>query len=217
MIRWVWYDYRRIWFRCSLGLEAWYVNYLQFVSFQMDEENLYFWMEPKMKTEKLALEEQIGALLRKYGKTISVAESCTGGLISHRITNVPGSSDYYDRGVISYSNQSKMDILHVSPETLRKFGAVSRQTAKEMAQGIKRISRTDLGLAASGIAGPGGGSLEKPVGLVYVCLATDEDVVCNEFRFKGGREEIKFQTSQAALEMIKEYFQAMPEKRKTQG
>lgn len=170
-----------------------------------------------MKTKKLALEKHIGMLLRKHGKTISVAESCTGGLISHRITNVPGSSTYYDRGVISYSNQSKMDILHVSPETLRQFGAVSRQTASEMAQGIRRISRTDLGLAVSGIAGPGGGSPEKPVGLVHICLADDENVVCNKFRFKGEREEIKFQTSQAALEMIKKYFQMMLDKHKTQG
>jgi PncC family amidohydrolase len=158
-----------------------------------------------------ALEKQIGALLRKHGKTISIAESCTGGFISHRITNVPGSSNYYDCSVIAYSNQSKIDILHVSPETLKKFGAVSRQTAIEMAQGIKQISGSDLGLAVTGIAGPGGGTPEKPVGLVYICLASDEDVVCEEFRFKGKREEIKLQASEAALEMIKKYFQAMSE------
>jgi len=161
--------------------------------------------------ENLALEEQIGALLRKYGKTISIAESCTGGLISHRITNVPGSSDYYDCGGIAYSNQSKIDILHVSPETLKKFGAVSRQTAIEMAQGIKQVSGSDLALAVTGIAGPGGGTPKKPVGLVYICLASDESVVCKEFKFKGKREEIKFQASEAALEMIKKYFQAMSE------
>jgi len=158
-----------------------------------------------------ALEEQIGALLRKHGKTISIAESCTGGFISHRITNVPGSSNYYDCSVIAYSNQSKIDILHVSPETLKKFGAVSRQTAIEMAQGIKQVSGSDLGLAVTGIAGPGGGTPEKPVGLVCICLASDESVVCEEFRFKGKREEIKFQASEAALEMIKKYFQAMSE------
>jgi nicotinamide-nucleotide amidase len=168
-----------------------------------------------MKTKRLVIEKEVGVLLKKHGKTISVAESCTGGLISHRITNVPGSSEYYDRGVISYSNQSKMDILHVSAETLLNFGAVSRQTAAEMAQGIKQISKTDFGLAASGIAGPGGGSAEKPVGLVYVCLATDDDVICNEYRFKGNREEIKFQTSQAALEMLKKYLLTKLTKRKT--
>jgi len=161
--------------------------------------------------ESSPLEEQIGALLRKRGKTISMAESCTGGFISHRITNVHGSSDYYGCGVIAYSNQSKIDILHVSPETLKKFGAVSRQTAIEMAQGIKQVSGSDLGLAVTGIAGPGGGTPEKPVGLVYICLASDESVVCEEFRFKGKREEIKFQTSEAALEMVKKYFQAMSE------
>lgn len=155
------------------------------------------------------LEKQIGAFLTKYGKTISVAESCTGGLISHRITNVPGSSNYYDRGVIAYSNQSKTAILRVSPKTLKKFGAVSRQTAIEMAQGIKQISGSDLGLAVTGIAGPGGGTPKKPVGLVYISLASDQDVVCEEFRFKGKREEIKFQASEAALKMIKKHVQAL--------
>jgi PncC family amidohydrolase len=158
-----------------------------------------------------ASEKQIGALLRKHGKTISIAESCTGGFISHRITNVPGSSNYYNCSVIAYSNQSKIDTLHVSPETLTKFGAVSRQTAIEMAQGIKQISGSDLGLAVTGIAGPGGGTPEKPVGLVYICLASDESVVCEEFRFKGKRGEIKFQASEAALEMIKKHVQALSE------
>jgi len=156
-----------------------------------------------------ALEKQIGALLRKHGKSISIAESCTGGFISHRITNVPGSSNYYDCSVIAYSNQSKIDILHVSPETLKKFGAVSRQTAVEMAQGIKQISGSDLGLVVTGIAGPVGGTPEKPVGLVYICLASDESVVCEEFRFKGKREEIKLQASEAALQMIKNHVQAL--------
>ena len=156
-----------------------------------------------------ALEEQIGALLTKHGKTISIAESCTGGLISHRITNVPSSSNYYDCSVIAYSNQSKIDILHVKPETLKKFGAVSRQTAIEMAQGIKQVSGSDLGLAVTGIAGPGGGTPEKPVGLVCICLASDESVVCEEFRFKGKREAIKSQASEAALQMIKKHVQAL--------
>jgi len=156
-----------------------------------------------------ALEEQIGALLRKHEKTISIAESCTGGFISHRITNVPGSSNYYNCSVIAYSNQSKIDTLHVSPETLKKFGAVSHQMAIEMAQGIKQISGSDLGLAVTGIAGPGGGTPEKPVGLVYICLASDESVVCEEFRFKGKRGEIKFQASEAALQMIKNRVQAL--------
>jgi len=159
--------------------------------------------------ESPALEEQIGAILRKHGKTISIAESCTGGFISHRVTNVPGSSNYYNCSVIAYSNQSKIAILRVSPETLKKFGAVSRQTAIEMAQGIKQVSGSDLGLAVTGIAGPGGGTPEKPVGLVYICLASDESVVCEEFRFKGKREEIKFQASEAALQMIKNHVQAL--------
>jgi len=162
-----------------------------------------------MICESSALEEQIGTLLRKHEKTISIAESCTGGLISHRITNVPGSSNYYDCSVIAYSNQFKTDILHVSPETLKKFGAVSRQTATEMAQGIKQVGGSDLGLAVTGIAGPGGSTPEKPVGLVYICLASDESVVCEEFRLNGKRGEIKFQASEAALEMIKKHVQAL--------
>ena len=156
-----------------------------------------------MNSKEPALEHQIGVLLRKIGKTVSVAESCTGGLLSHRITNVPGSSDYYERGVVCYSNQSKTDILHVSPETLKKFGAVSKQTATEMAKGIKQISGTDIGLAVTGIAGPGGGTPEKPVGTVFICLASNEEVSCREFRFKGKREEIKLRTSEAALTMFK--------------
>lgn len=158
-----------------------------------------------MNASNSAPEKVMNELLKKSGKTIAVAESCTGGLISHRITNVPGSSEYYDRGVISYSNQSKMDILHVSSKTLQKFGAVSRQTAEEMAKGIRQISATDLGLATSGIAGPGGGSAEKPVGLVHICLANEKEIICKEFRFKGTREEIKFQTSEAALGMVVDY------------
>ena len=162
-----------------------------------------------MIDENPALEKQIGTLLKKHGKTISIAESCTGGFISHRITNVPGSSNYYNCGVIVYSNQSKITILHVSPETLKKFGAVSRQTTIEMAQGIKQVSGSDLGLAVTGIAGPSDGTPEKPVGLVYICLASDESVGCEKFRFKGKREEIKFQASEAALEMIKKHVQTL--------
>ena len=155
-----------------------------------------------MKTTPLRLEERLGKFLKQCGKTISVAESCTGGLISHRITNVPGSSEYYERGVVSYSNQSKISILLVSSITLNKFGAVSRQTAEEMARGIRQISGTDLGIATTGIAGPGGGSTEKPVGLVYICLSSKEKTICRRFTFEGSREEIKMQTSEAALRIV---------------
>lgn len=157
-----------------------------------------------MNVEEVTLEHQVGALLRRSRITISVAESCTGGLISHRMTNIPGSSDYYERGVVCYSNKSKIDILHVSPETLKKFGAVSSQTATEMARGIKEVSGTDFGLAVTGIAGPSGGTPKKPVGTVFICLVSNKKVTCKEFGFKGNRERIKHQTSEAALGMIKE-------------
>jgi len=158
-----------------------------------------------MKTIPFGLEERLGKLLREHGKTISVAESCTGGLISHRITNIPGSSDYYEGGVVSYSNKSKTDILHVSPITLKKLGAVSYQTAKEMAKGIRQIYGTDLGIATTGIAGPGGGSPKKPVGLVYICLSIQDKTICRRFTFKGSRREIKTKSSEAALRIVIRY------------
>ena len=116
------------------------------------------------------LEETVGNMLVKYGYTISTAESCTGGLIGHRFTNVPGSSTYYLGGVVSYSNDMKMKTLGVQENTLKEFGAVSKQTATEMAQGVRDLFGSDLAIAVTGIAGPGGGTAEKPVGLVYITL-----------------------------------------------
>jgi len=151
------------------------------------------------------LEERLDSLLRQQRKKISVAESCTGGLVSHRITNVAGSSEYFDSGVVSYSDQSKIRTLHVLAMTLRKFGAVSQETAEEMAKGIRKISGTDIGIAITGLAGPGGGSIGKPVGLVYVSLSTENDVITQKFNFKGTRSEIKTQASDAALNMVINY------------
>ena len=133
---------------------------------------------------------------------IAVAESCTGGLISHRITNIPGSSDYFDRGVIVYSNTSKTQLLGVPKLIIDSFGAVSRETAKAMAEGIKKMSGSDLGLAVTGIAGPGGGTPNKPVGLVYMGLASLKPTMEKEFRFTGERYEIKNQASEEALKMV---------------
>lgn len=145
------------------------------------------------------LEEKIGVLLRECGKKISVAESCTGGLVCHWITEVAGSSDYFERGVVSYSNRSKVSLLNVSPHTLERFGAVSPETAEEMARGIRQVSGADLGVSTTGIAGPGGGSKEKPVGLVYVGLSAGDETVCRRFVFRGSRQEIKIGASEAAL------------------
>ena len=159
------------------------------------------------KKEKEVLEDIIGQLLRAKGWRISIAESCTGGLISHRITNIPGSSDYFESGVVSYSNEAKTEILKVPEETINKHGAVSSQTAKAMAEGVRRFRKTEIGVGVTGIAGPTGGTAAKPAGLVYIALSTQSCVECKEFRFTGDREEIKLKTSEAALEMIREYLE----------
>jgi PncC family amidohydrolase len=147
-------------------------------------------------------EIQIGEILTERKLTIATAESCTGGLIGHRITDVPGSSNYFERGMIVYSNDAKMECLNVHKETIEHFGAVSSETAIAMAEGIKNSSRTNIGLAVTGIAGPSGGTPEKPVGLVYIALATDEGTKVQEFRFDGNREDIKMQTAEAALGIV---------------
>ncbi|MCK8826531.1 competence/damage-inducible protein A [Natroniella acetigena] len=150
------------------------------------------------------LEEAVAKLLLEHGLTLATAESCTGGLLGARLTDVSGSSAYFERGVISYSNQAKQELLGVAEETLRQYGAVSSQTAQEMALGIKKRAGTDLGLAITGIAGPTGGTPQKPVGLVYIAVADKEDVTSYKYQFKGGRERVKFLTSQQALKLLLE-------------
>lgn len=157
-----------------------------------------------MKEEDQVLEKMLGDVLRTNNLTISIAESCTGGLISHRITNIPGSSDYYDRGVITYSNKSKMELLEVPKLILESFGAVSEETARAMANGVRRLANSDFGLAVTGIAGPSGGTSTKPVGLVYISCATEKSTIVREFRFNGSRSDIKEQTSEEALKLVME-------------
>jgi nicotinamide-nucleotide amidase len=123
------------------------------------------------------LEQEVARLLLSLKITIAVAESCTGGLICHRLTNISGSSDYLDRGVVTYSNRSKIELLGVSPQVISEHGAVSEACVWAMATGIRRLAGTDLGLAVSGIAGPTGGTFEKPVGTVHMALAWNEDVL----------------------------------------
>ncbi|MCC6545174.1 MAG: CinA family protein [Nitrospirae bacterium] len=149
------------------------------------------------------IEVIIGRLLRKRGWRLSTAESCTGGLIGHRITNVPGSSDYYDGGVITYSNDAKRKLLNVHEETIKTYGAVSRQTAVAMVEGIRKLRGVEVGIGVTGIAGPGGETTAKPVGLVYIALSSPVRVECKEFRFHGDREIIKLQASEAALNMLR--------------
>ena len=151
------------------------------------------------------MEEVVGQQLRDRGLTIALAESCTGGLIAHRLTQVAGSSAYVDRGVVCYSNRAKVELLGVPESLLKKNGAVSAQVAKSMAQGIQRRSKVDVGLSVTGIAGPGGGTAHKPVGLVYVGLATSKEFHTKAFQFHGEREAIKLRASQAALDVLRRW------------
>jgi nicotinamide-nucleotide amidase len=151
------------------------------------------------------LEAVVGNLLRSREATLSVAESCTGGLITHRLTNVPGSSDYLERSLIVYSNRAKKELLHVPATTLNRFGAVSKETAESMAKGIKLLSKTTLGLAVTGVAGPAGGTSEKPVGTVFISLAHKRQVTTEKHMFYGDRSQIKFMTSQYTLDNLRKY------------
>ena len=151
------------------------------------------------------LEEIVGQLLNANNLSISTAESCTGGLVGHRLTNVSGSSDYYHGGIISYSNSVKENNLSVAIETLNKHGAVSYETAIEMAENVRSKLDSDLGLAITGIAGPRGGTDEKPVGLTYIALANGKDTMVKEFRFLTERILNKNASCQAALNMVRLY------------
>ena len=156
------------------------------------------------------MEEVVGLMLTGKKLTISVAESCSGGLICHRLTNVPGSSKYFIGGVVVYSNQAKINILDVRPETLKTHGAVSDWTVREMARGVMEHINADLGLAVTGIAGPEGGSDEKPVGTVYVGLAAGNATYSGKYRFWGNREQVKLNTSMMALDWVRRHLNGDP-------
>ena len=149
------------------------------------------------------LEAVVGEKLRKRKLTIAVAESCSGGLLASRLTDVPGSSDYVERGVVCYSNRSKTELLGVSEALLREHGAVSEPVARAMAEAIAATARTDVGVGITGIAGPGGGSPEKPVGTVMVAVTVNGAMNVRTLKLFGGREMIKFQSTQAALNMLR--------------
>ncbi|HHO57113.1 MAG TPA: CinA family protein [Thermoplasmatales archaeon] len=151
--------------------------------------------------------ERIASLLKEKGLWIATAESCTGGLIAHKLTNVPGSSEYFKGGVVSYSNEVKMKLLGVREETLREYGAVSEQTAREMANGVRKLLDVDIAIATTGIAGPGGATPTKPVGLVYASLSSPEKTIVKKFVFKGEREENKESFANAALNILLEYLE----------
>lgn len=159
-------------------------------------ENIYGYDEE-------TLESVVLKLLQQKKMTLSLAESCTGGLIASRLTDVPGASASLMCGVVSYSNESKIKLLGVKEETIRNYGAVSSQTAEEMAVGAKRISGTDIGVSITGIAGPDGGSTEKPVGLCYIGIAIGNAVKAQKFMFNGNRKKIKWNASSRTLDIIR--------------
>jgi nicotinamide-nucleotide amidase len=159
--------------------------------------------EVLLGTDGATLEEVVGTQLRQQGRTLAVAESCTGGLICHRVTNISGSSDYFMGGVVTYSNPAKMDLLQVAAEILKESGAVSSETVAAMARGVKELFHTDFGLAVTGIAGPTGGTPEKPVGLVFMGLAGPHGVESRRHHFPGDRDMVKTLTAETALDWLR--------------
>ena len=153
--------------------------------------------------EKITLEMSVVNLLEKNELTISTAESCTGGLLAGRLINVPGVSDVYKEGFITYTNKAKRKTLGVNKSTLKKYGAVSEQTAKEMAVGAALAADTDISISVTGIAGPDGGTNEKPVGLVYVGVCIKDIVHVEKFRFSGDRANVREQTVISALGLLR--------------
>jgi nicotinamide-nucleotide amidase len=153
----------------------------------------------------LSMEEVVGALLKQRRLKLSVAESCTGGLIGARITNIAGSSEYFERAAVTYSNAAKMEMIGVPGELLERRGAVSSEVAAAMAQGVRQAAKTDLGLSVTGIAGPDGGTEQKPVGLVYTALASAQGVKVDEHRFLGDREQVRLKASQMALDVVRRH------------
>ena len=149
-------------------------------------------------------DREIVQKLIEKGITIATAESCTGGKISSTITDVPGSSSIFGYGMVTYSNEAKMKILGVKEETLKRVGAVSEEIAFEMAEGLKNLSGADVAVSVTGIAGPGGGSIEKPVGLVYMGLAYGDQVFIKKNLFSGNRDEIRNQTVAEAFRFVGE-------------
>ena len=156
------------------------------------------------------LEVVVGKLLTEKKQTLAIAESCTGGLMTHRLTNVPGSSAYIIASVIAYAYEAKVAVLGVAWDTLNKYGAVSAETVTEMARGARKTFSATIGLAITGIAGPGGGTPEKPVGLVYLALADAHTVIVENHVWRGNRLQNKEQSAEAALELLYRFLTKSP-------
>ncbi len=156
-----------------------------------------------------SLEQEIGDLLRRYGLTLGAVESATGGLISHLITNIPGSSDYYKGSVTAYSNETKIRVIGVREATIRRYGAVSHQVAEAMAEGGRKLLAVDICLADTGIAGPGGATSRKPVGLFYLGLSHQGETYSQRHVFHGGREQNKRSAAETALTWLRKYLTSL--------
>lgn len=150
----------------------------------------------------MPLETKIAKLLTKSKKTLSTAESCTGGLLADRLTNVPGSSNFFNLGVVTYANQAKSKLLKISPKTIQKHGAVSKQVALAMAKGVRKILHSDFGIGITGIAGPSGATKNKPVGLVYIAISSKNKSICVKSIFKGTRTSVKSQAATKTLKLL---------------
>ena len=159
-------------------------------------------MDASVNREEALLEEQIVALMREKNLTLAAAESCTGGMLSSRMIDVAGVSDVYKAGFVTYANEAKQKLIGVKEETLMKYGAVSEQTAREMVAGALRAAEADMAVAITGIAGPGGGTKEKPVGLVYIACGSADDIIVERCLFSGNRKEIRQASVEHALGML---------------
>lgn len=157
--------------------------------------------------EENEMPQNVGALLIEKNITISCAESCTGGMFAQTLTDIPGISAVFDRGIVTYSNRAKVEELGVSEKTLESFGAVSKETAEEMALGIKNVAGTDVGVSVTGVAGPGGGTDKKPVGLVYVCVTYKDKLICRELRLAGDRAANRKNSMMNMFELVKQIIQ----------
>ncbi len=157
----------------------------------------------------MILEKAIGTILRDKGWTLSIAESCTGGLVCDRITNVPGSSDYFEGGMVTYSNHAKARHLAIPLAYIEKYGPVSSQVARRMAQGVRRALHTTFGLSITGVAGPTGGTLKTPVGTVFIGIAHSKGEWVKELSLKGSRRKIKREAAEESLKFLYEYLKSI--------
>jgi nicotinamide-nucleotide amidase len=173
---------------------------------EMVERTVFVLGEAVYTTKGEALEEVVANALNENGATIAVAESCTGGLLAERLTRIPGSSSYFRGGVVCYSNDIKSAWVDVPAELIEAKGPVSAEVAVALAEGIRRRSGATLGIGVTGVAGPGGGSAEKPVGTAHIALANGATTKERAFRFPGDRERVRFQASQAGLDMVRRFF-----------